>query len=121
MSRIKPANTEFEKRIFKELKKRGIRFRTHYVGAIGKPDIVQLKSRKAVFLHSDFWHGWRLPRWENILPSEFWKKKLKKNRSRDRKVIATLRRRGWKVLVLWEHTYEADLEGSLLRIAKFLD
>jgi DNA mismatch endonuclease (patch repair protein) len=62
-----------------------------------------------------------LPRWEHILPSEFWKTKLKKNRERDRKVITTLRRKGWKVIVLWEHSFEAAPETSLLKIVRFLD
>jgi len=121
MSRIKSANTGFERMIFLELKKRGVRFRTHYDGAIGKPDIAQPRSCKAVFLHSDFWHGWRLPRWEHILPSEFWKTKLKRNRARDRKVINTLRRKGWKVMVLWEHSFETAPESSLRRIVRFLN
>lgn len=120
MSRIRSADTGFEKKIFQELKKRGVRFKTHYDGVIGKPDIAQPRSYKAVFLHSDFWHGWRLPKWEHILPSEFWKTKLKRNRARDRKVINTLRRKGWKVMILWEHSFEEDPEGSMLRIAGFL-
>ena len=121
MSRIRSADTGFEKKIFLELKKRGVRFKTHYDGAIGKPDIAQPRSCKAVFLHSDFWHGWRLPKWEQILPSEFWKTKLKKNRARDRKVVTALRRKGWKVMILWEHSFDADLEASLHRIVKFLN
>lgn len=120
MSRIRSAKTEFEKKIFRELRKSGVRFKTHYDGVIGKPDIAQPKSRKAVFLHSDFWHGWRLPSWEHILPSEFWKTKLKKNRVRDRKVALTLRRKRWRVMILWEHSYSKNPEGSVARIARFL-
>ncbi|MBI2623112.1 MAG: very short patch repair endonuclease [Candidatus Liptonbacteria bacterium] len=120
MSKIRSSKTGFEKKIFRELRKSGVRFKTHYGGVIGKPDIAQPKSRKAVFLHSDFWHGWRLPSWEHILPSEFWKTKLKKNRARDRKVVLALRRNGWRVMILWEHSYAKDPTDSVTRIARFL-
>lgn len=120
MSRIRSAKTGFEKKIFRELRKSGARFKTHYSGIIGKPDIAQPKSHKAVFLHSDFWHGWRLPSWEHILPSEFWKTKLKKNRARDRKVILALRRNGWKAMILWEHSFRKNPNGSVARIVRFL-
>ena len=120
MSKIRSAKTGFEKKIFGELRKHGVYFKNHYTGIIGKPDIAQPKSRKAVFLHSDFWHGWRLPSWEHILPSEFWKTKMKKNRARDRKVVFALRRKGWKVMILWEHSYAKDPIGSVARVARFL-
>lgn len=120
MSSIRSKNTIFEKKLFYLLRKRGLKFKTHYRGVIGNPDIALPKSRKAVFLHSDFWHGWRLPTWEHILPSEFWKVKLKKNRARDKKVLRTLRRKGWKVMILWGHSFRKNPEGSVARIARFL-
>lgn len=120
MSAIKSKNTILEKRLFILLRKQGIKFKTHYDGVIGKPDIALPKSRKAVFLHSDFWHGWRLSTWEHILPSEFWKVKLEKNRARDEKVLRTLRRKGWKVMILWGHSFRKNPEGSVARIARFL-
>lgn len=120
MSRIRCAKTGFEKKIFRELRKKGVYYRTHYSRIIGKPDIALPKSHKAVFLHSDFWHGWRLPIWEHILPNEFWRMKLNKNRKRDKKVTSTLRRKGWKVKVLWEHSFKKDPHGSIVGIAEFL-
>jgi len=120
MASIKSKNTAFEKELFHLLRKRGLKFRTHYRGVIGNPDIAIPKSHKAVFLHSDFWHGWRLPVWEHILPSEFWKIKLKKNRARDRKVVLALRRKGWKVMITWGHSFRKNPEDSVARIVRFL-
>jgi DNA mismatch endonuclease (patch repair protein) len=120
MSRIRGTKTKFEIGVFRQIRKRGIYFKTHYARVIGKPDIALPKSRKAVFLHSDFWHGWRLSSWEHILPSEFWKTKLKKNRARDRKVAAALRRSGWKVLTIWEHQLSNNEKEAIDKIAKFL-
>ena len=120
MSRIRSAGTGFEKKVFREIRRFGIRFRTNYTGAIGKPDIALPKARRAVLLHSDFWHGWQLPRWENKLPNDFWKQKLRKNRARDKKVVATLRRQGWKVLVVWEHQINRDPKYAIRKIVSFL-
>lgn len=120
MSKIRSAETGFEKKIFRELRKNSLYFKTHYSGIIGKPDIALPKAHKAVFLHSDFWHGWHLSQWINILPNEFWKIKLNKNRIRDRKVIITLKRKGWKVLVVWEHAVEKNFENSINKIISFL-
>jgi len=120
MSKIRSARTGFEKKFFGEIRKRGVRFREDYAGAMGKPDIALPRERKAVFLHSDFWHGWQLPRWEKILPNDFWKNKLNKNRARDKKVVASLRRQGWDVMVVWEHTYNKKPDETISRIVKFL-
>ena len=120
MSRIRSAGTGFEKKVFREIRRFGIRFRTNYAGTIGKPDIALPKARKAVLLHSDFWHGWQLPRWEAKLPTDFWKQKIRKNRLRDRKVVATLRRHGWKVLAVWEHQIARDAKSTIRKIVSFL-
>ncbi len=120
MSKIRSAKTGFEKKIFRELKKRGLYFKTHYGGIIGKPDIALPKPRKAVFLHSDFWHGWHLVQWKKVLPNKFWKDKLSKNRDRDKLVIRKLRKIGWRVLVVWEHQIDRDFNGAIARITRFL-
>ncbi len=120
MSKVRGAKTAFEIKIFKEIRRRGFRFKTNYIGIIGKPDIALPKIQKAVFLHSDFWHGWQLSRWKGILPSKFWKEKLEKNRKRDKKVLIKLRRLGWKVLVVWEHQIKKDSKRSFDKIIRFL-
>lgn len=121
MRKIRPSKTKFEEEVFSLVRKQGIRyFKTNYTRAYGKPDIALPKARKAVFLHSDFWHGWRLPAWEAILPSEFWKNKLKRNRARDQKVLRTLRRQGWKVLVVWEHSLKKNPKQTINSIVEFL-
>lgn len=120
MGRIKSKDTAFERTVFLALNKSGMHFTRHFSGAFGNPDIALPEVKKAVFLHSDFWHGWRLPVWQAILPNEFWHKKLLRNRARDQKVLRTLRRRGWRVLVVWEHQIEKAPEKAIGRIKKFL-
>lgn len=121
MSRIRASGTEFEKQIFKKLRKRDINFQKNYSKIIGKPDIAKPKYKKVIFLHSDFWHGWQLPRWEKILPSDFWKKKMRNNRKRDALVAKELRRRGWKVMIVWEHSFKKNPDIWIDRMTEFLE
>ena len=34
----------------------------------------------------------------------YWRKKMQRNRERDKEVTTMLRRQGWKVIRVWEHT-----------------
>lgn len=115
MSRIKGKDTGLEVRVRSELHKRGLRFRKHLKELPGKPDIVFTKARVVVFIDGDFWHGYRFPSWEHKV-SDFWKKKISKNRERDRRNHKKLRQMGWKVIRLWKHDIERDFEGSISRI-----
>ncbi len=120
MSRVKSSGTEFEKAVFREIRKHGIHFRMNYRKVTGKPDIALPKSKRAIFLHSDFWHGWQFPRWKNILPSKFWREKIQKNRARDKKVKNILRRSGWDVMVIWEHSIKNDPKAMIRKIVNYL-
>ena len=120
MSRIRQSDTAFEKSVFLQLRRRHVYFRKHYKKVIGKPDIALPNKKRAVFLHSDFWHGWQYSRWKGILPSRFWIDKIERNRKRDQKVTRSLRRLGWDVLVIWEHSLRSDSERAIQRITKFL-
>ncbi len=64
MSSIRSKNTNIEKQIFSLLSKRGIKYKKYYK-IIGKPDVTFPELKVAVFLDSDFWHGWNFPRWKN--------------------------------------------------------
>lgn len=102
MSRIRGKNTVLEKKLFTELKKRGIRFRKHYKKLPGTPDAVILERKIAIFVDGDFWHGWQYPKWKHKL-SKFWQEKIERNRIRDRVNFSKLRLMGWKVVRIWEH------------------
>jgi len=68
------------------------------------PDFVFARQRVAVFVDGCFWHGCR---WHGTRPqgnAAFWAKKLAGNKARDRRVNRVLRRRGWRVLRIWEHS-----------------
>jgi len=58
MSRIRSKNTSLEVNFRKLLWKHGLKgYRTHYK-LHGKPDIVFVSKKVAIFLDGDFWHGY---------------------------------------------------------------
>ena len=115
MSQVKGKDTGLEKAVRSELHKRGLRFRKHTGKLPGKPDIVFVKAKVVVFLDGDFWHGYRFPQWERKL-SKFWRKKIGETRKRDQRNFAKLRRMGWRVIRIWEHSIEKDLDGVVKKI-----
>lgn len=115
MSRIKGKDTKLEVRVRSELHKRGFRFRKHVKILPGKPDIVFNRSKVAVFIDGDFWHGYRFPSWEHKV-SNFWKEKIAKNRKRDQNNYRKLRSMGWKVIRIWQHDVEKDIDFCIGKI-----
>ena len=120
MSRIKGKDTGLEKIIRAELRKHGLRFKKYPRDLPGKPDIVFPEQKVAVFVDGDFWHGYRLPQWERKL-SSFWRNKIRKNRERDRKNFAKLRRRGWRVIRIWKHTIQRNLSMAVEKIREAVE
>jgi DNA mismatch endonuclease (patch repair protein) len=88
----------------------------HDSGLPGKPDVIFLKKRVAIFLDGCFWHG--CPRCRTIPTTnrEFWTAKIEGNKERDRKTIRALRKLGWKAIRIWEHDLENNVDGVLRKI-----
>lgn len=116
MSRIRDKNTKPEKRIRSLLHELGYRFRLHRNDLPGRPDIVLPKYKSVIFVHGCFWHQHRGCKYAYKPKSrvEFWTKKFKENRERDRRKTKELKHIGWRVIVVWE----CELEKPELLIAK---
>ena len=85
----------------------GTRFRV-------RPDFVFAARRLVVFVDGCFWHG--CPR-HGTLPkgnARFWREKIARNRERDREVNLELRRRGWRVIRIWEHELRRPAETRMV-------
>ncbi|MGA2656573.1 MAG: very short patch repair endonuclease [Verrucomicrobiota bacterium] len=70
----------------------------------GRPDFIFPRARLAVFVDGCFWHGCR---WHYRVPKSrgaFWSPKIAGNKKRDQIVRLLLRRRGWRVLRIWQHS-----------------
>src|SRR5437870_11693609 len=117
MARIRGRDTGIERSMFSALRACGIRFRRH-VRLLPRcvPDIVIPGTKLVVFLDGDFWHGWRFPAWAHKL-TPFWRNKIADNRTRDVRNFRALRRRGWKVLRVWEHQIDEDIQRVASKLA----
>jgi DNA mismatch endonuclease (patch repair protein) len=83
-----------------------------------RPDFVFSRQRVVVFVDGCFWHSCPL---HGVRPKSnrvFWSQKLSANRLRDERVRRILKRRGWRILRLWEHDLEdaERVSRSLLRL-----
>jgi DNA mismatch endonuclease (patch repair protein) len=104
MSRIRGrGNRTTELAMMKLFRRHGITGWRRNQPVFGKPDFIFHKKRVALFVDGCFWHD--CPRHGHRPKSnrEFWRRKLDKNRKRDRRVSMELKRSGWKVVRFWEH------------------
>ncbi len=102
MSKIRSKNTKFELKGFEIISKSGIRFRKHPKGIFGNPDLANKTKKIAVFLDSNFWHGYNYDSWKEKL-NEYWQARIEKNIQRDRDVGEILSSKNWTVIRIWEH------------------
>ena len=86
MSAIKGKNTKPELIVRRHLWQKGYRYRVNYKALPGKPDIVFIKKKIAIFIDGDFWHGhnWVLRKYKSQEDelnsySEFWRSKILRN------------------------------------------
>jgi DNA mismatch endonuclease (patch repair protein) len=120
MSKIRSRDTKVEKIIFQALRKRGIYFQKYYRGAIGNPDVAIPRKKLAVFIDGDFWHGYQFQKLKKRLPKKYWVAKIGRNVVRDRRFRSQLRRKGWKVLRVWEHSINKNRQAVINSIELFL-
>lgn len=103
MAAVHSKNTSVELLVRRFLWSNGIRYRLHVPNLPGKPDIVIPRCKLAIFVHGCFWHGHencslgRLPKSR----VEYWRKKIEKNKLRDRQVEEKLEAEGWRYLIIW--------------------
>ena len=102
----------------------GCRYRKNVADLPGKPDVVFLGPKVAVFCDGDFWHGrdWatrrqKLGRGNN---SGYWLAKIQRNIDRDQHNTRCLQERGWTVLRFWESQIRSDPGGVAQAVVQSL-
>ena len=103
MQQVKNKGSKIEVLLRKELWSRGLRYRKNVNRIYGKPDIVFIGKKIAVFCDSEFWHGYNWEERKKDFKShqEFWIPKIERNMERDAEVTAKLESEGWTVLRFW--------------------
>lgn len=119
MGRVRTKGTAAELALRKELWRRGLRYRLH-LPLPGRPDLAFEREKVAVFVDGCFWHGCPRHYTAPATNPEFWKEKLHRNRQRDRNVDHALATDGWRVVRLWEHELEDDLDMAANRVISAL-
>src|ERR1039458_8764852 len=89
MSLIRSTNTKpeiaFRRLVSSTTYPLGYRYRLHYKGLPGKPDVVFVAKKVAFFVDGAFWHGYKLKQGQK-LPRKYWLPKIKRNMQRDKEV-----------------------------------
>lgn len=102
MSKIRSKRTKPEMIVHNHLKGNKMRHKM-WPKMTGNPDVFIPGINMVIFINGCFWHGckrhFRLPKTNK----RFWANKINNNIKRQRKVIRILRKRGFNVLVIWEH------------------
>ncbi|MEO1243500.1 MAG: very short patch repair endonuclease [Pseudomonadota bacterium] len=104
MRAVKARDTKPELALRKTLHALGYRYRLNVKNLPGKPDLVFPKHRAVIFVHGCFWHGHDCKRGARVPKSNtaYWLEKITRNKIRDKKSAAELKKLGWRVITVWE-------------------
>ncbi len=104
MAAVRSKNTKPELVVRKLAFSLGYRYRLNYKGLLGRPDLVFVGKRKAIFVHGCFWHRHKNCPMASMpqTHASFWRKKFVDNEVRDKRVLDALRESGWKVMIVWQ-------------------
>jgi DNA mismatch endonuclease (patch repair protein) len=104
MASIRQRGTTPELLVRRTLRTFAIGYRLNVRSLPGSPDIANKRERFVIFVQGCYWHHHTgcnratIPK-RNVA---FWREKFAANRRRDAGAIRELRRRGYRVLVVWE-------------------
>ena len=102
MAKIRSKDTKPEWIVRRYLFSRGYRYRKNVKGLPGTPDIVLCKYGIVIFIHGCFWHGHEVDGHIPHSNSEFWRKKIERNRQRDERKKGELKKFGLRLITLFD-------------------
>jgi DNA mismatch endonuclease, patch repair protein len=115
MSRVRTRDTKPELLLRRALWAAGLRgWRLHPKTVAGRPDLVWIGRRIAVFVDGAFWHGHPDYYWGQS--GKFWDEKIARNRARDMQINAELAASGWRVVRLWDFEVEREADPCVERV-----
>jgi DNA mismatch endonuclease, patch repair protein len=123
MSATRGKNTRPELIVRQAAHHLGLRFRLHDKRLPGRPDLVFTRWKTVVFVNGCYWH--RHPGCKRTTTpksnTRFWNRKFSQNSKRDAENYDTLKRCGWRVLILWECQVKTREHASEILHAEFLE
>lgn len=121
MRAVKGKGTSLERRLWAMLAGMRLKGWKKNVDSIpGKPDVVFVVQKVAVFIDGCFWHG--CPYCKKKLPKtnhEYWKRKIERNIELAKLHEEQLRQNEWVVVRIWEHEM-SDIGIARARILQAL-
>ena len=113
MQAIKNKDSKIELILRKELWTRGLHYRKNDKTVFGHPDLTFKGKKIAVFVDSEFWHGydWKNRKVDFKSNQEFWIPKIERNMQRDIEVNDKLKNDGWTVIRFWGKEIKADVSA----------
>lgn len=115
----KRSGTQPELRIRKLVHASGLRYRIDTKPEKDlnrRADIVFRQAKVAVFIHGCFWHGCPRHFKSPKTNKRFWETKIERNIQRDKETRNILRKRGWRVIEIWEHQSSESGARSIVRV-----
>lgn len=121
MAAVRGKDTEPELVVRRLVHALGYRYALHKKSLPGRPDLVLVSRRKALFIHGCFWHGHNCARGSRVPVQnrDYWVAKIQRNKRRDRAALRELRSLGWRTLVVWECQLKT-LPSVVGRMTRFL-
>lgn len=80
------------------------------------PDFIFEQERVAVFIDGCFWHGCPMCKKCPSSNTEYWTAKISRNKARDKKASAELKKDNWKVVRFWEHEIKSNIDRCVGKI-----
>jgi len=108
-------NAATELRMIALMRAHGITGWRRKARVFGKPDFVFRAAKVAVFVDGCFWHGCPRHATQPRTRAAYWAAKFSRNKARDREVVRTLRREGWRVVRVWECALAAKHRPRIAR------
>jgi DNA mismatch endonuclease (patch repair protein) len=96
--------------------KKGFRYKLHVKALPGTPDLVLPKYKTAIFVHGCFWHGHQGCRYF-VVPqtrTDWWLKKINRNKELDDANGKKLTELGWNVIVVFECELRNEKREAML-------
>lgn len=120
MKSNKGKDTNPELLLRKELWRRGLRYRKNYKELYGKPDIVFLGARIAVFVDGKMWHGYDWEHQKDDFKSrrDYWIPKIERNIEHDYEVTQELISLDWLVMRFWDFEIKKNLQECADKIER---